>query len=182
MVDRGTDVMNIKYDPRYSTLHPKMNVQYVAKGTFLHTYAAQRHYIFGNKLRQDNVQQVFEYIIGEGVNATSLDELGRTALHCAVLGEDWTLSYLIERHRLNVNAADFQGRTPLHFATFVWCEDTMTALLRAGARVDVVDIDGNTPLHAHAELGSTMCVSMVRLLIRAGASRAAKNNDGMTHS
>ena len=80
-----------------------------------------------------------------------------------------------------------KGRSPLAVAAFCGCNDVVGFLLRRGIALDsssnsslnLNEVDNNecTPLWLAARTGN---LSMVKLLVDAGADASMKNIDGMT--
>lgn len=86
------------------------------------------------------------------------DHLGRTALHCACLGQKWEVARLLVQAGTDVNVVDKEGNTPLHYAD---SKPLITCLLQAGANPRTRNNEGRKPL----------TTPMLRDLARPGTSR-----------
>merc|ERR1719341_2360901 len=103
---------------------------------------------------------------------------GETALQAAVIkGDETTVRQLLEAGACP-NTRDFAGWTPLHEAR--GRPELVEMLLEAGALPSVpAGDDRMTPLHEAASAGQ---VEVVRLLVRYGADREARDRMGRTPS
>lgn len=75
-----------------------------------------------------------------------------------------------------VNCSNYAGTTPLHFAAIKAVPDVAALLLAANAGVDAEDVRKQTPLHLAAQAPEG--ISVLKLLIRAGANLNARTIDG----
>ena len=73
----------------------------------------------------------------EGVNAL---------MYAAKLGGYDTVSYLMKKADVDMNAKDSAGKNALHFAAASGSSDTIQALLECDMNVDSMTDDGMTPL------------------------------------
>ena len=117
---------------------------------------------------------------GAGINGP--DEDGRTPLMHAVLDSAADASFI--RHLLeqgaSPNLADTAQRwTALHFAAQAQDPEVLVMLIDAGARVDAQDVFGNTPLW-RAVMSPLPNMDVIKLLLRAGADPARRNNHGVS--
>lgn len=78
----------------------------------------------------------------------------RSALHKAAFwGHLDMVTYLLEEHKLDVNAEDYNGDTPLHDATRFGNLDVVKQLLAHGASLSIVNKQGQTALGTAQEYG-----------------------------
>jgi ankyrin repeat protein len=104
-----------------------------------------------------------DQLLHDGADPNARDIEGRTPLMHAVLGARMTSFKLLLQHRANVNLLDHGGFSALHFAAQNFELDAAEELLRAGAQMELKD-----------------SFEMIALLLRHGAGRLAKNNNGKT--
>jgi ankyrin repeat protein len=120
-----------------------------------------------------------DQLLHDGADPNARDIEGRTPLMHAVLGARMTSFKLLLQHRANVNLLDHGGCSALHFAAQNFELDAAEELLRVGAQMELKDSVGNTPLW-RAVANSRGRGEMIALLLRHGAGRLAKNNNGKT--
>lgn len=106
-------------------------------------------YLLQKKLREavnDSDWASLCHLLDAGVDPSSPDSKGRTALHFAATQGDETIVKALLGHRANVNARDLNGNTPLHLAACSNHIKVVTLLLRAGTNLNALDYTGRTPL------------------------------------
>ncbi|KAK7074366.1 hypothetical protein SK128_009451 [Halocaridina rubra] len=99
--------------------------------------------------------KVLKMLIGNGADATAIDEDGYTPLHVAVENnnDDVVDELLKHQENKNENFSDLLDvpnnaqKTSLHFAAHTGNLDIFKRLLEAGADITAIDKDGFTPLH-----------------------------------
>lgn len=99
------------------------------------------------------------------INAT--DDLGRTAMHYAVLADCSSSIHALAAAGGSVDAQDYYGWTPLHYASALNREDTMHTLIDLEANPDVLD---NQDFNSLAIAESFENDAAARILIAAGGS------------
>jgi len=118
-----------------------------------------------------------EALIDGGADVNSIDKLGETPLHVAVVRGYRGIAVLLIEKGAEVNAGDVRGLTPVHAAAWRGYRDTVVLLITNGADINGRDKDGVTPLHAAALAGRNETVA---LLIEKGADVNAKNKNNLT--
>ena len=103
--------------------------------------------------------------------------LGRTALHLAVVRDDYEMAGLLLRKGADINAKDAGANTPLHVASLCFRYRLAALLLREGADASAHNQFGQTPLHYAACMGQK---SIAGLLLKAGAQKDVRDLDGNT--
>jgi len=94
------------------------------------------------------------HLLAEHAAADSLDDSGRTALHCAAAVGNIEVCELLLDYSVNVNAQDLYGYTPLICAAMNSHLEIVKLLLRHNADVDTCEYEGGwTALHFAASLG-----------------------------
>ena len=89
------------------------------------------------------------------------------------------VKFLLEEHGAGITC-DAKGRSPLAVGSFCGCKDVVEYLLSnqtSAALMNDVDENGCTPLWLAARTGD---LTMVKLLIDAGADATIRNNEGLT--
>jgi ankyrin repeat protein len=110
-------------------------------------------------------------------NVGQVDDLGKTALHSAVLkGYVDIVSRLLVAGS-DVNILDKKQRAALHYATKKGHTEIVDMLLKAGANIHAIDVNGQTALH-HAAINGHEAV--VGVLLGAGANIHAIDVNGQT--
>ena len=116
-------------------------------------------------------------LLAAGADAHARDQLGRTALHGAVVQGHPDVVMALLAAGADVHARDKEGGTSLHWAVYQGHADIGRLLLAAGAAVDARDQAGLTALHwaarqGHADVG--------KILLAAGADVDARDHEGAT--
>lgn len=150
--------------------------------------------------------ELIKFLLDSGAEVTTPDSLGVTPLHLAATAAPEILEPMLNSA---ATVPDSRGNTPLHYAAAAAATDNIKALLgkvdlnqvneagetplmaavgsdslsaidvllQAGSHLEITDSEGNSALHHAAESGS---VEVVRLLLKSGANRQAKNADEQT--
>ena len=119
-------------------------------------------------------------LLKAGADANAADETGQTALHMACGSSSVQVVNVLIEAGANINASTKTKRTPLHVAAWNGATECVAAILAAKSsdvKIDVQDSDGWTPLHKAAFRGH---VSVVTLLVKAGADKTVTTKAGMT--
>ncbi|KAF3935119.1 Ankyrin-3 [Dactylellina cionopaga] len=132
-------------------------------------------------IERGNVKMI-KFLIDCGYPVDRRDRLDSIPLHRACIGnrDDSTIRVLLE-NGANIEIRNGSGMTPLiHAATapylqFAPFKMPFEILLAEGADPNATDKAGNTALHYAAKGLSEECI---RILLRYGANRRAKNNQG----
>jgi acetoin utilization deacetylase AcuC-like enzyme len=119
-------------------------------------------------------------LLEAGVDAASVDDLGRAPLHVAALHGCVDLAGVIWAHapareRSDLAFADRTGATPLHTAAEARQKGMLQWLCSVGAPLGAVDKLGDTPAHAAAKAGWLAGVEALRA---AGASAESLSGAG----
>ncbi|MDX5370945.1 MAG: ankyrin repeat domain-containing protein [Pseudomonadaceae bacterium] len=112
------------------------------------------------------------------VPGNAIDGGAETELHAIAWAGNLRRARRLVRRGANVNHVDSAGETPLHGAA-AWGRTSMVRfLLSVGARHDIAALNTNnmTPLHWAARAN----LKTVKVLLRAGADRDAKDAQGNT--
>ena len=91
----------------------------------------------------------------------SIDQLGFTALHMAVLGKHLPLVEWLLDKKAEIEAVDAWGRTPLHLAARRNNVDVLQCLLDHNANIFRKDIYGSTPIQGSRDLQLTNHVNLL---------------------
>ncbi|KAA0149676.1 hypothetical protein FNF31_07171 [Cafeteria roenbergensis] len=116
-------------------------------------------------------------LLGEGADASAMDDAGWTVLTSAAFRGHTEVVGLLLEHGAALEAANGRGWTPLLAAAHGGRPDVARLLLDRGAAAEVVGADDSTPLIVAARRGHT---SVVRVLLEHGAAMEARNQAGMT--
>ena len=91
------------------------------------------------------------------------------------------IAELLLKHGADLTIKDAKGRNPLSVASFCGCDDVVKFLLdktdASTLLIDTKDSNGCTPLWLACRTGN---LSMVKVLIDAGADTTVANNEGLT--
>ena len=91
------------------------------------------------------------------------------------------IAELLLKHGADLTIKDAKGRNPLSVASFCGCDDVVEFLLNktdaSTLLIDMKDSTGCTPLWLACRTGN---LSMVKVLIDAGADTTVANNEGLT--
>lgn len=117
-----------------------------------------------NCAQEGNVVKLKE-ILSKGGPLHS-DNVGTTALHCAVIGNQLESCEILLRSAISVDARTKVDRTPLHLAAYHGHERIVELLLTKNCDVDPLDMFLMTPLHWAVE---NRYPDIVRLLLEKGA-------------
>ncbi|GLH14711.1 AAEL017480-PA [Gryllus bimaculatus] len=130
------------------------------------------------KAAQKGRAQAAQRLLDAGADPNFADGSAWTPLHRAARKGHAPVVELLLRRGARADAEAPHGFTALHMAAFNDPSGRCTALLvAAGAHLDRANAFGRTALHYAAEFGN---MAAVRVLVEAGASKAAKTNDGKT--
>lgn len=118
-----------------------------------------------------------QILLSNRADVTSIDSLGRTALHlaCELNSLDAAKVLIDKTPKLHLNIADTDGRTPLMYACKYGDKDLVEYLLQKGCTVNVTDMHQDTPL-LHCINNENCSSEMVSCLLNAGANVMHKNN------
>jgi ankyrin repeat protein len=95
---------------------------------------------------QIQAEETAIYLIKEGADITTRDELYGNVLHLAAFANfDNVVRLLVEKH-VDINVIDDNCQTALHIASYLGYERTVTALVELGAAIELRDAWGATPL------------------------------------
>ncbi|MEW6305166.1 MAG: ankyrin repeat domain-containing protein [Verrucomicrobiota bacterium] len=138
---------------------------------------------------QKKNEKVVEVLLNRG--ARVVEEPGQTtALHTAVVLNEWKIAELLLRHKADPNAWDGRGMTPLMEAIRRRATNLVSLLLESGADANqraTADIDppsapprpGRNPRQFPIELAiESKQIKIVKLLLKHKASLSVTNNDG----
>jgi ankyrin repeat protein len=114
-----------------------------------------------------------------GSKKPTVDELGRTELHYAVLENKVDLVRSLLAAGADASAKDKAGWTPLHAAAQGHATEAAALLIQSHAQIDAEDAHGNTPLF-RAVFESKGRGDMIALLRKAGADPNHKNHHGVS--
>ena len=145
---------------------------------------------------------VMAVLLGAGADVTALSRNGRTPLHeAAAYASDPAAIELLVAAGADINAHDANGYTPLHSAAWFNARpEIATALIAAGADVNARDPEGYSPAERGANyrtplfmsvyrggwliggqpMPTTRQVSVVEVLVRAGADLEPTDGSGLT--
>jgi len=106
------------------------------------------------------------------------DELGSALRRASRLGQIATLTKLLSRGRLDVNAVDeVDGQTALHHAAEVGHSEAVKLLVESGSDIDKTNNQGDTAIHVAVGEGH---IDIYRYLKEQGANLRHVNENGMT--
>lgn len=109
---------------------------------------------------------------------TKKDKNGKTALHhCAGLGHEEVLDFILQQCIVDVNAEDKQGMTAMHHAAFNGRAKFLEMIGSRGGELNARSKKDNTPLHEAAINGHLHCVQW---LVEHSAQLNAVNKNGDT--
>ncbi|OTA62887.1 ankyrin, partial [Hypoxylon sp. EC38] len=120
-----------------------------------------------------------QYLLSQGANVNLCDYSNQTALHCATgYNREDMVEILLEK-KANVNMLDDEKQAPLHYASGHGNSQIVSKLICRGANVKAGDINNQTALHFAAKgrcLDASDHVEVIRILLKNGADRTAKDN------
>ena len=94
---------------------------------------------------------LFKLILEKSTDINAQDKNGKTALHCAILGEsEIATNALLTHNDVNVNFKDKNNCTPLHLASkwqYIPCDLFKLILEKSTDVINAQDVDGWTALH-----------------------------------
>lgn len=116
-------------------------------------------------------------IIKAGADINTRDYRKYTPLHLVFSSRPDVdfVKFMIESGA-DVDVVNNRGQTALHLGVKYKCYEAVLLLIKAGADLEIQDKDGWTALHYAAHYS----ITMVNILLRAGASKEAKNKKGET--
>lgn len=123
--------------------------------------------------------EVVRVLIRHGVDTSTPDSRGRTALHHAADRNAVGVIDALASTGGDVNARDGDGWTPLHHACSSHAFGAVEALLRNGVNVNSPDSDEQLPLHrAACESQQDSSLAINDLLLKWGADESAVDANG----
>lgn len=85
---------------------------------------------------------VAKYLLEKGTSLLAIDNQGRTSLHYAAMGKDFSiLCWLVDDLKQDIHSMDFQGRTCMHYIAMSGTIEMMEFLLSKGLSIN--DKDNN---------------------------------------
>ena len=158
--------LNTRLDSDKETIKEFVNKQNINKLTALH-FASQR-----------GKYKIIRTLLDNGADINTKDKDGYNVMHHAAKGDQPTsLTYFIEKQKMNINKTDNKGRTPLHVAAMEGKDLTIPFLVCWGAKIDAQDENGKTPLHLAIEKNQ---IKAVKKLCRLGADKRIRDFKDMT--
>ena len=137
----------------------------------LHGSTALHHAVAGKELK------LIEWLLENGADANVADDAGKTPLILAVeAGGRSELYKPLLKAGADPTLGDSDGNTPLHFAAAQTSSPLLDTLLGYVDQCSIANSEGRTPLHIACEKYHYKGIS---LLLEKGASRCAKDNDGI---
>ncbi len=140
-----------------------------------------RYYPLHQAVYFGNCNEVQRLLKSGKYSVTDTMAFGVTPLH--VCYHSVAVAELLWSHGADINASTEQGETPLHYISGAYYTDSSTTdmvmwLLKKNMKmIHATSQYGTTPLHAAASSGNS---SVVKLLIRCGASVNGKDKEGNT--
>jgi len=107
----------------------------------------------------------------------SVDEVGYTPLHWALIRAKWNVAVYLIEGGANLNIQGIEGGTPLHCAANQDNTEIIQLLIKRGAEIEVKNAWGNSPLCLASERG---CEKTVKALIALGANVHTASDEGWT--
>jgi ankyrin repeat protein len=120
-------------------------------------------------------RDIEERYLLKGATVNTVDKLGRTPLHVAVLASREGAVKALLKHKANPSTQDLSGMTPLHAAIGADNDSISLILLENRADPGIVDANGMTPLIVAAKEG--LCLKAARHIIREYPEVANKGDD-----
>lgn len=105
-------------------------------------------------------------LVAKGAETNTIDDNGRSFLHCTVIGGLNDLAEITIAYGMDVNAVDNTGRTPLYYAVSAGNTSMTALLLEKGADPNIADSTGQTVLHIAED---NVRQDIVDLLLAGGA-------------
>jgi len=130
-------------------------------------------------VEDDDIEKVKDLITRHAnVNAKEKDRRNITPLFIAVENNNVEIVDVLLLFGAKVNSRDKNRQTPLMMIDDDTPLELVDLLLKYGAKVGLEDNEGNTPLLRAADIGAD--ISVIRVLILAGADVNHKNKEGET--
>ena len=95
-----------------------------------------------------------------GLDVSTCDREGKTALHCAAAHGRTENAELLVEHGVDINACAKNGWTPLHCSCVNGKSDTAGMLIAKGALFKA-DVGGYTPLYYAVRYSHDVCVATI---------------------
>jgi ankyrin repeat protein len=129
------------------------------------------------KASREGHSEVVSLLLEERADVNLRDDVGETALHCAISNSHLHTAHILMRHGANLDMQNKNGRTALHYACLRGDLEAVQSLVDHGASVDLHGKDSATPLGEAASMDHT---EVVQLLVNHGADIHCTDKDGWT--
>ena len=107
-------------------------------------------------------EELVEILCQHGVNLTTQDINGQSAVHYAVYYQNLPILINLIYHNANLDIADSNGQTAVHYAVYYGSMLFLRALVMAKANIDICDQTGRTPLFVAIWKGN---LEIIKLLL-----------------
>ena len=125
MTEEILNSLNVRLGSDKETIKDFINKGNVNKLTALH-FASQK-----------GKYKIIQTLLNNGADINMKDKDGYNVMHHAAKGDQPTsLTYFIEKQKMDINKADNKGRTPLHVAAMEGKDVTIPFLVCWGAQID----------------------------------------------
>ncbi|XP_048255111.1 ankyrin repeat, PH and SEC7 domain containing protein secG-like [Haliotis rufescens] len=115
-----------------------------------------------NAAQRKGMQDMIEFLVRIGANASVIDANGDTILHHACVGADEeTVKYFISQDIVDINCRGYHGRTPVMNAAEAGSVEVVKLLVSEGADLSLVDTEGSTILHGVCRRGHSEVASYI---------------------